>query len=741
MKTTHIVLLLIILTGIFFYQPLTNPDELLYSPGSDIVFYHYNLQRMKHNTFQDSGELLKWNPLYTIGISAVNDPESFLFYPPFLLSYIMQPAFVFTFVVMLHIFLAGLFTYLYTRKIGLQQFPALISAIIFMFSGKIMSHLFAGHIVFTGIAYTPLLLLLIEEYLEKKKLIYPILFSGILALQIISSHPQLLLYSTFIVGIYWLVRTLQENKKPNLALKPSLIMLAAVIFSLTLAAFYILPTGEGASLSSRASPTYEYLSQFSLPPTHLITLLSPHFFGTPTTHTYWGALNFWELSIFLGILPLLLALIGLSQKNKYRWLFSGIAILTILIALGKFTPLYHLITQIPGFHLFRAPARILFLFTLAASVLAGFGIQKILSQKNEKLLKILTIISILAIISTIGASLLTPTLTNYGQNLVQDKIDAGILKTTGPFSRSASYYLENVSTVLQQILKDMLLATIVLVAFTTTLFAFQHKKATKQTFLTIVAIIIIAELFIYGMPFIDAKPIDEIYSQDNIITALQTNPTARSYDPTYQYPAWKAQFYDLDMVDSGANSVSAEYVRYIEEADHHPILLDLLNVGFIINNENNEFTVESRETLPKAFLVPNAKPSTNPLGLITSDIFNPKTSIILSEKPTTPLNNPGEYTPAVIEQSSPNHFKIKINNENPGYLFVSEQFHPGWKATTNNQPLQILRANSIFRAVYIEAGTNEITFSYQPQVFKRGIIISIISMFILIASILYFRKN
>ncbi len=741
MKTYHVALLLLLFTGLFFYEPLTNPDELLYSPGSDIVFYHYNLQRMKHNVFQDTGELLKWNPLYTIGISAVNDPESFLFYPPFLLSYIIQPAFVFTLLVILHIFLAGLFTYLYTRKIGLQQLPALIAAIIFMFSGKIMSHLFAGHIVFTGIAYTPLLLLLIEHYIEKKKLLYSLLFSAVLALQIISSHPQLILYSTLIVGIYWVVRILQEKKLTKKIIQPSAIMLAAVIFAIILSAFYFLPAGEGASLSSRTSPTYEFLSQFSLPPSHLITLLSPHFFGTPTTHTYWGTLNFWELSIFIGIIPLLLALVGLTRKSKYRWLFAGIALLTLIIALGKFTPLYHIITLLPGFNLFRAPARILFLFSLATAVLAGFGIQHIIENRNKQLLKILSIISILAIIATIGASFLTPTLTTYGQNLVQQRIDLGILPTEGPYSRSPEYYKENVSLVLQQILQDMLIATILLVVFTTLLYALQNKKTTKKAFLTITAIILIAELFIYGIPFIDAKPIDEIYNKDSVISTLQTHSSVRSYDPTFQYPAWKAQFYNLDIIDTGANGVSAEYVRYIQEADHHPQLLDLLNVGFIIETKDNKVVATPRTTLPRAFLVPHAKPSKNPLGIITSDVFNPKTSVVLSTTPSTPLTNPGTYQPALIHQTSPNHFAVTIQNQHPGYLFVSEQYHPGWKAYDNGKETRILQANSIFRAVYLEAGQHVVTFNYEPEAFSTGSKISAIAIVLLIMTLIWIRKR
>ncbi|MCP5041655.1 MAG: YfhO family protein, partial [bacterium] len=59
-----------------------------------------------------------------------------------------------------------------------------------------------------------------------------------------------------------------------------------------------------------------------------------------------------------------------------------------------------------------------------------------------------------------------------------------------------------------------------------------------------------------------------------------------------------------------------------------------------------------------------------------------------------------------------------------GYLVLNDAFYPGWKAYVDGHEVEILRANSIFRAVAVAADANEVRFEYAPESFKVGLAVS-----------------
>ena len=202
----------------------------------------------------------------------------------------------------------------------------------------------------------------------------------------------------------------------------------AVLVGLGVAAVQLLPTAELALLSQRQSGAeYEFAMTYSFWPWRLLTLFAPDFFGNPARGDYWGYATYWEDCGYIGLLPLLLALIAIStylgQRRRQGTVpplshitlhaslvpfFSLLSLLSLLLALGKNLPLYPLVFRwVPGFGFFQAPARFLYLYTLGMATLAGLGADLIApSRRLERVSGYGIVVGLAILLATIAVRLL-----------------------------------------------------------------------------------------------------------------------------------------------------------------------------------------------------------------------------------------------------------------------------------------------------------------------------------------------
>lgn len=62
----------------------------------------------------------------------------------------------------------------------------------------------------------------------------------------------------------------------------------------------------------------------------------------------------------------------------------------------------------------------------------------------------------------------------------------------------------------------------------------------------------------------------------------------------------------------------------------------------------------------------------------------------------------------------PDRLELRVDAPRPGLLVAVEAFDEGWRAEVDGEPADVVRANVIFRAVPIEAGTHEVVLRYRP---------------------------
>jgi hypothetical protein len=168
----------------------------------------------------------------------------------------------------------------------------------------------------------------------------------------------------------------------------------ALLVGLALAAVQLLPTLELSRLSIRSGGlSYHEAVAFSLRP--LPRLLRYTFLPAwgRSLNAVFGGDFYTEYVAYIGLLPLLLA--GLAcfswaqrvSKDRFISLHEtrGRAALQmivlsgtgVLLALGLYNPLYWVLFKVlPGFGLFRVPARWLLLYAFGAAMLAGIGLQE-----------------------------------------------------------------------------------------------------------------------------------------------------------------------------------------------------------------------------------------------------------------------------------------------------------------------------------------------------------------------------
>ncbi len=73
-----------------------------------------------------------------------------------------------------------------------------------------------------------------------------------------------------------------------------------------------------------------------------------------------------------------------------------------------------------------------------------------------------------------------------------------------------------------------------------------------------------------------------------------------------------------------------------------------------------------------------------------------------------------------IEEISPEKIILRVDAPTAGVAVLLDSYAPGWRATLDGQPAEILRANGLFRGVACPEGTHEIVMAYRPRVLYAG---------------------
>src|SRR3954468_14926043 len=167
--------------------------KFLAMPWSDQYIAGFPFRAFALESMRSGNGIPQWNPYLYGGIPFIAAMHGDIFYPTVLLRLIFGTAAGMAWGLALHLFLAGMFTYMFLRQWGLGFFPAVVGGIAYMLSGQLAGLASPGHDgkLFTS-ALFPLMLIMITYIRDGRWWSYGG-FSLTVGLAVYA-HPQLLEY-------------------------------------------------------------------------------------------------------------------------------------------------------------------------------------------------------------------------------------------------------------------------------------------------------------------------------------------------------------------------------------------------------------------------------------------------------------------------------------------------------------------------------------------------------------------
>ena len=597
-------------------------------------------------------------------------------------------------------------------------------------------------------------------------------------LLILANHPQLAYYALWAVGLYFLFRLIMDftshkeestSQKIKPLMKPVVLFVIAVIIGLALSLVQILPPYVYVNKSSpraEGGRGYDYAVSWSAHPEELASFVVPEFCGysLQEENTYWGRNAFKQNSDYGGIIPLLLAFLALLfVKDRKKWFFLGLSGLAIIYSLGGHTPIYrlfyHLVPQVKNF---RAPGLILFLLIFSLVFLSALFLQRLLkgikdSSEQRRLFKTLLIVVAaffgLSFLFTIAGSALLSVWTG----IIYPGIDA--------------YKGRVLTQNLPNVVKGFWIATFLIGLAAGAIYLLVKEKVTPTFFIIAVGVLLIFDLWRIDAKFIRDFDYRSYFRKDGAIEFLQRDTDkfrVISLPRTYQGQNILAYHNIGQVLGYHGNQLKAyddfterkylesartqeEYGRRYAEFLFGP-KPDLLNVKYFLSRQPFEhakfeqvfhqggvYVFQNQTYLPRARIVFDyevMRDREDILKRITDPNFDYRNSVILEEEPQVSLSR-GDTSvslgKAYIEKDEINTLTVKAVLSRGGFLILSENYYPSWKAYVDGVEAQIYRANYLFRALYLEEGEHEVKFVFDSPTYRVGKTSTLLTSVLLLA--------
>ncbi|MCF6156812.1 MAG: hypothetical protein E3K36_16590 [Candidatus Brocadia sp.] len=720
------ILTLFLLTLAYFYNVVIPIDyNVLSDQNTDTRHQLFYWRYFGFNTLA-KGIIPLWNPYIYGGTPFVGGVQSAIFYPLNLIFLVFPIHVAINYSIILHVFLSGAFTYLYLRYLSFPEtrYPnrnkitppisplsqggdergdktlagtnrisrssCMIASIIFMFCAPQIFHVYPGHLPnLCTMIWLPLILLFSELFIRTRKFFYALLGGFAVTLNILAGHPQYFFYTAIAVIIYFIVRIIQEFRGHGdwkyVGYHTAGVFILYVA-GISLAAVQLLPAIEMFKHSARQTISYEWVGQFSFAPENFITLFIPEFFGNSLKTPYWGRYYLWEMSLYVGILPLLLSVLASCRnRNKFTKTFLIMALITAILALGKFTPLFKILyTVVPGFNMFRGNSKFIFIVAFSLSVLSGIGAEYLQTNVFTKKKIPSFLYTTIGIVSAISLFLLIFFLFRAGYGtwygIIQKICSLGDRYTTLPNLNDAGFLHATFAIATRGAVKCIILSILSLLVIG----LWMNGRLRKQILIPITIAVLFGDLWCFGNQYMVTFDFRQCFWNKEMLNVLKNDPEPFRITTVGHFELNQGMAHNISHIGGYDANVIKEYSEFINLSDGKPIeeprivmevtqlsrLTNLLNLRYIllpasariehpmikpVFHDSQYALFYNTQALPRAFIVHKAKTLQGRDAIfkeLSGSAFDPKEYVILegptniielsSRKITPPLSPPSQ---------------------------------------------------------------------------------------------------
>lgn len=418
--------------NLYQFEPYATYRDVVSAPAlphnmlvSDLVLQNYPWKAFIRQQLSQ-GEVPLWNPHQFAGTPFMAAGQQSMLYPLSVIYYVLPLTAAYGWFTVINLWLAGAMMYALMRGLSVSRFGAALAGITYELAGMFVAS--AVHPMILGaVVWMPLLLLMAEFIITGRRLwgrpatlIWAAVGAAGLAFNVFAGHPEIMIYTLLILAYFSAVRLgvrwWDERGEPG-ALRHMIergsTLALMVILGLAIGAVQLIPLYEFVSTNWRAErSSIEAVLSYAHPWRDALQYLMPNFYGSPAMHAYfdvfsgqmqpvdfinaagqritnleWGIKNYVEAALYVGILPLALAVFaalrGWVDRARRVHLFIFVSLIVISASFMFGTPTYRLIYWLPGINQLNTAFRWAFGVTVGVAVLAGFGADLIVSRRRD----------------------------------------------------------------------------------------------------------------------------------------------------------------------------------------------------------------------------------------------------------------------------------------------------------------------------------------------------------------------
>ncbi len=718
---------------VFFGSFVVDRSAMLF--GTDMMGQAFQSRAFAVQEVEAGRGLPEWNPFVFGGLPYLSILPYPVWYPTSLLYFAIPLHRAIGWAFVLHFVLAGALAYLLARELKMRPGAAVVAGVSYMFTGYIVSHLYAGQDGrMFAMQWTPALFLFAERAISRRRLHWFGWLALVVVLQLFTPHVQMAYFAAMAVGAYVVFR-LAGIWREERRWKPVATLLAGFAGAYVLAALVALieiwPTSNMLEFSHRADRGYEYAASWSLPVRETLAMVWPRFQGY--LDGYWGSNPFKLHTEYVGAVPVLLAgLALLARRTAKVWFFAGLGLVALLFAWGGATPVHRILYWVlPVMKSFRAPAMMYSIVALTVVVLAGFGAQALhdrrqaLSDSGHLAWKVLGGLGVAWIVAWFWAAGAPDSFAGAWAGMLYGPLEP---------AREATLTRGMPGFAAQLGLFALFWTAGLAVCWSTV-----RGKVAPLAACALLAAFAVVDLWVVDRDFYDTFEVERLTEPDDAVRYLQAQeepfrvlPLPGAYGPNdlilFRIPTvtgsqnFRLEWWD-DLVGEDLSRITDTRV------------LSLLNVRYLVSGQPIEAPqleevhrgtrIVYRSTLPArgAWIVHEAAvlPEGTTAERVLETDFDPY-RIALFPAGTTPPSLDPAAGPDRIEwvEREPGRLVLDVEAAADGLLVLSEIHHPYWSATVDGEPADVLRVDFALRAVPIPQGAHRVEMTFADPYVRYG---------------------